>query len=264
MSFDTPENLVELLNKIIHLASQTIFWSPKIASIESVDSLESFSQIPSTKLTDYRKQLLPDLIVRPNQIDWIVGAYKGHDPTSPPVAESVNEATLRYDVFVDAVKACIDITIPRTCVVQTTPERRYFASEVATMLISAGVAAHVFTDTVDTRTYERIHLLKPSILVALGKGIDEQRLGDSIELSITLGANQQFHRSKQLDLLHVDEIGFLAQSAGDDLYTPNNDIYLFEQSSDGNIVVTSLYNHVQPILRVEVPDMRASKFRLTV
>ena len=264
MNFNTPDNLVELLNKVIHLASQTTFWHPKVADIESIDSVESLSQIPSTKLADYRKQSLPDLIVKPDHIDWIVGAYMGHDPTSPPVAESVDEATIRYDVFVDAVKACIDITIPRTCVVQTTPGRRYFASEVATMLISAGVAAHVFTDTLDKRTYERIHLLQPSILVALGTKIDERMLGDSIELSITFGANQQFCRSKQLDLLHVDEIGFLGQSAGNDLYTPNNDIYLFEQSSTGNIVVTALYNHLQPILRVEVSDMKASKFRLTV
>ena len=51
-------------------------------------------------------------------------------------------------------------------------------------------------------------------------------------------------------MYHVDGLGFLGHSSDLDAYTLNSDVYYFEQSSDGRLMVTPLYGRVQPALRV--------------
>ena len=58
----------------------------------------------------------------------------------------------------------------------------------------------------------------------------------------------------QLDFYHVDELGFLGQSTDCESYLLNSDEYYFERSDNGRLIVTSLYNHVQPMLRIETMD----------
>ena len=57
-------------------------------------------------------------------------------------------------------------------------------------------------------------------------------------------------RVPQLDVYHVDGLGFLGHSADLQTYTLNSDVYYFEQSSDGRLMVTPIYGRGQPALRV--------------
>ena len=61
-------------------------------------------------------------------------------------------------------------------------------------------------------------------------------------------------RIPQLDVYHVDGLGFLGYSADLRTYTLNSDVYYFEQSRDGRLIVTPLYGRVQPALRVLTED----------
>jgi phenylacetate-coenzyme A ligase PaaK-like adenylate-forming protein len=62
-------------------------------------------------------------------------------------------------------------------------------------------------------------------------------------------------RLPQLDLFVVDELGFLGQSQDGEGYVLNGDSYYFERSERGRLIVTSLFNRVQPLLRIETQDI---------
>ena len=55
-------------------------------------------------------------------------------------------------------------------------------------------------------------------------------------------------------MYHVDGLGFLGHSADLCTYTLNSDVYYFEQSDDGRLIVTPIYGRVQPALRVLTED----------
>ena len=133
-------------------------------------------------------------------------------------------------------------------------DKRYFGAEIATILIRSGVVAHVFVDRGSPRTYERLRLIKPDILVALTGPVAEVKLPSSIKLCVTFRFAQRFQRVPQLDLYVVNELGFLGHSTDGDGYVLYKDSYHFETSEAGRLVVTSLFNHVQPLLRIETSD----------
>ena len=81
--------------------------------------------------------------------------------------------------------------------------------------------------------------------------LDEEKLPGILELCVTFRHSQKIRKVSQLDFYHIDELGFLGQSTDCESYLLNNDEYYFERSDNGRLIVTSLYNNVQPMLRIE-------------
>ena len=252
--YEAPDNLVELLDSVVGRAAETSFFGPALAGRSRIDSLEAFSTIPVTPIETYRRQRLADVLAQPARVDSIVGPYGGLSPESVAVTESSDEGAERFDIFTDAVQECLSLDTRRTCAVVASADRRYFGAEVATILIRSGVVAHVFVDRGDPRTYERLRLTEPDILVVLTGPIVEAELPSSIKLCITFGSSQRFKRFTQLDLHVVSELGFLGHSTDGEGYVLYKDSYFFETSEAGRLVVTSLFNRVQPLLRIETSD----------
>ena len=253
-TFDTPDNLVELLDGVVRAAAKTTFYSGFLRGLAGVSSLEEFADIPITSIKRYRRQRLADVLAEPKQVDWIVGPYRGQSADSVAVAEGASEGEYRYDVFADAVKECLSLDEVRSSAVIASSKRRQFGAEVATILIYAGVPSHLFIDYGDERTYERLRHVQPDVLVAATEPLDESRLPSGTGLCVTVRQSQALHQFRQLDMYMVDELGFLGQSTDGRRYSLNRDLYYFETSDAGNLVVTPLHNKVQPMLRIQVPD----------
>ncbi|MDE2717972.1 MAG: hypothetical protein OXI33_13315 [Chloroflexota bacterium] len=253
-AYKTPDNLVELLGKVVRSASRTAFYGSRLLGSTGVATLDEFRAIPSTSLSEFRERALRDTLVEPSKVDWIVGADGGQSPTRTAMVENADEGAIRYDVLADAVKEQVSLDASTACAAVSTPEGRYFASEVATILIAAGAHAHVFTDDGRPRTYERLDLLEPQVVVILSPRLEEDRLPATTKLAITFNRERRLTRLPQLDVYHVDGLGFLGHSSDLDTYTLNNDVYYFEQSGDGRLMVTPVYGRVQPALRVLTED----------
>ena len=103
-----------------------------------IATLDEFRAIPPTPLSEFRDRALRDTLAEPGKVDWIVGADGGQSPTRTAMVENADEGAIRYDVLADAVKERISLDASTVCAAVSTPERRYFASEVATILIAAG------------------------------------------------------------------------------------------------------------------------------
>ena len=252
--YETPENLVEILGDIVAMAAETRLFAQRLAGRTGVTTLDDFAALPVTPLEEYRRRRLADLVARPDEVDSIVGPYRGHSPRFVAVAESSDEGSERFNILTDAVQECISLDVPRTCAVVANAEKRYFAAEVATILIRSGVSAHVFVDRGGTRKYEQLRLTKPEIVVALSGPIEESELPSSVKLCVTFRGSERLLRVPQLDLYVVSELGFLGHSTDGDRYVLNKDSYYFERSNDGYLIVTSLFNVVQPLLRIVTSD----------
>lgn len=253
-AYKTPDNLVELLSKVVSSASRTAFYGPRLSGVSGIATLDEFHAIPPTPLAEFREHSLRDTLAEPGNVEWIVGADGGQSPTRTPMVENADEGAIRYDVFADAVKEHIVLDASTVCAAVSTPERRYFASEVATILIAAGSHAHVFTDEGRPRTYERLNLLGPQVVVFLSPQLTETRLPKSTKLALTFNREHRLKRLPQLDVYHVDSLGFLGHSSDLRTYTLNSDVYYFEQSEGGRLMVTPIYGRVQPALRVLTDD----------
>lgn len=252
--YKTPDNLVELLNGVVRSASRTAFYGPRLSGTTGIATPEEFRAIPSTPLSVFRDRVLRDTLVEPNNVDWIVGAEAGQSTTRAAMVENADEGAIRYDLLTDAVKEHVALDASTVCAAVSTPERRYFASEVATILIAAGAHAHVFTDVGRPRTYERLDLLGPKVVVMLSPRLEEARLPQTTNLAITFNKEHRLTRLAQLDVYHIDGLGFLGHSADLQTYTLNSDVYYFEQSAEGRLIVTPLYGRIQPALRVVTKD----------
>ena len=254
MSYETPDNLVELLDAAVRAASRTAFYRPALEGRTQAGSLEDFAQIPITPLECYRRQRLADVLAEPSRVEWIAGRYKGHSASSVAVAEGPEEGANRYDLFIDAIKQSVPPETLDSCAVVTSAEKRYYAAEIATILIRWGVPSHVFIDRGGARTYERLHHVCPDLLVVLSDGMSEPDLPASIRLCVTFRRAQRMVSFRQLDMYLVDELGFLGHSNDLERYTLNKDMYYFERGDDGKLIVTALYNRVQPMLRIQTTD----------
>ena len=70
-------------------------------------------------------------------------------------------------------------------------------------------------------------------------------------MCVTFGWRRALASRPQLDLLYIDGLGFLGQSDDCRSYALNSDEYLFEASPSGRLVVTPLFNRIQPLIRIE-------------
>ncbi|MCH7745774.1 MAG: hypothetical protein IIC84_06855 [Chloroflexi bacterium] len=253
-TYESPDNLIARLDSVVSAAAQTEFYPRILIGRSGVDSMEDFRNIPITPVETYQRQRLGEVVADISKVEWIIGAHRGQSSEFVATTEGPEEAATRYEIFADAIKQCISLEKPLTCAIVTSGAQRFFAAEIGGILIRAGVSTHVFVDNIKIRTYEMLRYVSPEILVILSNRLDEEKLPDGIELCITFRRSQRMRNISQLDFYHVDELGFLGQSIDCESYLLNNDEYYFERSDSGRLIVTSLYNHVQPMLRIETMD----------
>ena len=253
-TYETPENLLELLDAVVHSARQTRAYSSVLGNGHRLASLEDFACIPMTPIGDYRKKRLADVLVETSSVQWIVGRHSGRCRPDVAIVEDPNDPENRFEVLSDAIADCISGERPRRCAIVSSSGRSAFAAEIGMLVSSRGYPAHVFLDEGGRRTYEYLDVTAPDILVVLSRPLNEARLPGGIELCITFRQSQRMTRFQQLDVYSIDEFGFLAQSTDCQSYVLNNDDHYFERSEGGNLVVTALHNRVQPLIRLETQD----------
>lgn len=250
-TYETPDNLVDLLDGSVRAAARTAFFGPSAARIHDISD---FEQVPITPLSIYRRQRLPDLLTDPSSVEWIAGPLRGQSDHGVAAAEGPDETGTRYDLLADAVKERLSAEPTLTAVVITSGRSRQFAAEVATILTRSGIPAHLLPDPGLARTREFLSTTGPQVVVVLSDGLAEDSLPSTTELCVTFRQSYRINRVPQLDLYVLDEVGFMAQSADLESYIPNSDVFHFERSDDGFLVVTSLYNHVRPVIRIKTED----------
>ena len=104
-AYKTPDNLVELLNRVVRSASQTAFYAPRLLGVTGITSLDEFRAIPPTPLSEFLARDLRDTLAEPGNVDWIVGADGGQSAARvTAMVENADEGAIRYDVLADAVK----------------------------------------------------------------------------------------------------------------------------------------------------------------
>ncbi|MDA1348309.1 MAG: hypothetical protein O3A47_05515 [Chloroflexi bacterium] len=250
-TYQTPDSLVDLLDGSVRAAARTAFYGPSVARIQDISD---FEQVPITPLSIYRRQRLPDLLADPSRVEWIAGPLGGQSEDGVAVAEGPDETGTRYEVLEDAVRAGLGAEPAVTAVVVTSGRRRQFAAEVATILTRSGIPAHLLPNASPARTREFLSITGPQVIVVLSDDLAEDALPSTARLCVTFRQSHRMGRVPQIDLYVLDEIGFMAQSADLESYIPNRDVFHFERSDDGFLVVTSLYNHVRPVIRIKTED----------
>ena len=254
MVYETPANVVELLDNLVGAAASTSFYRSILSGRPRITGMDDFLGLPITPLSRLREQRLSSVVTDPARVQWIAGQHKGQNRLAIPVAEGPEETGLRYGLFQDALREAIPDRRPRTCAILTGPEKRYFAAEISTILGYMGLPAHIFIDDGTRRAYKRLHQVSPGILVILSDGLDESDIPCSVELCVTFRRSRSLSRFPQLDLYLVDEFGFLGHSTDLERWILYNDQYLFESSKTNGLVVTAFRNHTQPLLRLETED----------
>ena len=254
MFYETPGDLVRRLDETVDAVSRTAFYGNVLGGRPPISSIDEFARLPTTSISDYRRQRLADVVTDARQVQWIAGAYGGTSGRRAPVAEGPDDTAARYDVFRDALFAVLPDRRPRISAVVTSPERRFFAAEVSAILGYHGMPTHLFIDRGNERTYEYLAHVGPDVLVALTNGVDESRLPGSVELCLTFRRRPPVRQYPRLDMYLVDELGFLGHSTDLERWVMYNDLYYFEQTDGGSLVVTSLRGRVRPVLRLRLDD----------
>ena len=170
------------------------------------------------------------------------------------VAEGVEQTGARYDVFRDALREVDPESQLRSCAVISSPERQYFAAEISTILGYVGIQAHVFSDRARLHTREILQEMSSDLVVVLSDWLASPDIPTETQVCVTFDRGGRFMERGQLDVFHVDELGFLGHSADGRQWILYNDLYLYERSAAGCLVVTALHNLVQPLLRIETED----------
>lgn len=254
--YEAGDDLLERLDGVVAAASGTAFYRDRLGGRAGVRSLEEFRELPVTPIAEYRRASLADAVSLPGEIEWIMGQYAGQRADRIAVAEGPEESATRCDLFVDAVKERFGPSTgsaqgPAAVAAVLAPGfRRFFGAELCTALIRAGVTTHLFIED-GPRAYELLRRVGPDLLAAPCDDVDEARLPESARLCVTFGRRRALASRRQLDLLYVDGLGFLGQSDDCRGYALNSDEYLFETSPRGLLVVTPLFNRVQPMIRIE-------------
>ena len=248
--YGARDDLLERLDSVVAAASRTEFYRARLGGREGVRSLEEFRELPMTPIAEYRRARLADAVSLPGEIEWVMGQYAGQRDDRIAVAEGPEESATRCDLFVDAVKERFAQGPDAVAAVLAPGFRRFFGAELCTALIRAGVTTHLFIED-GPRAYELLRRVGPDLVAAPCDDVDEARLPETARLCVTFGQRRALASRRQLDLLYVDGLGFLGQSDDCRSYALNIDEYLFETSPRGRLVVTQLFNRVQPMIRIE-------------
>lgn len=219
-----------------------------------ITSLESFQSIPSTPIEKYRALRLPATLTDPSDIEWVVGPHLGHSPQNIAYAEDSDAAQTRNDLYQRVFTNSISTQKNPSAIVIETHQKRYFGAEIASILVRLGTPAHLFVDMKLSRIEQILQTLEPSIVVVLDDQVIEELIPTSVELCITVRQSHTFKKHSQIDLYHVDELGFMGYSTDSETYRLHHDEYHFEQNESGRLIVSPLYNLLQPKLRIETLD----------
>ena len=249
--YNTPRNLVEVLNKALKAASHTEFYK---SNVRTIKTLADYAQIPSVALKTYRNQKISDILVDPSRIDWIVGSYSGNKLGLTPILESSDQTETRYDLLSDALKQSIDINQKIVAVAISSQQKIGFAAEISTILTSLGISTHLVSYTQKELINRFINITRPQIIILLSEHISENDLPNTVKLCITFRQSHTMTQIPQLDMYLVEEIGFMAHSNDCRNYLPYKDVFYFEQSDDGYLIVSSLNNFTKPLIRIKTGD----------
>ena len=253
-AYERPLNILCQLNKVLECASKTPFYKDKLQGISHISSLSDIVSIPSTPIGVLRTQSLVDIVTSPSEVQWITGRLVGQTSGNIPVVEGSGETSRRYDIFRDALRDALPPIDIVKAIVLTDSIRRYFSAEIGTIMGYMGIQSHVFVNDGSMLPYDRINQLNPDILVIASDEINESLLPKKIKLAITFRRSHSLSHIPQLDIYMVDEFGFLGHTTNLKRWVVYNDQYLFEISSSGKLIVTSLLNYVQPLLRINTDD----------
>ncbi len=246
--YRSPDNLEELLDRAFRSASRARFYA------ERLGGAASFEQVPLTPLAVYRRQRLADVLAAPSRVNWIAGPYGGQRACSVAAAEGDEETEVRYELLADAVTGGLESSEGHTAVVAASSRRLWFGAETAAVLTRAGIPAHLTAAAGGSWARRFLRETSPGVVVVLSDAVTEGDLPCSVGLCVTFRRPGFVERARQVDLYLVEEIGLLAQSDGCGVYAPNRDVFHFERSGDGYLVVTSLYNAVRPVVRIKTED----------
>ena len=251
---DTP-SLVHRLDSVLKAANETEHCRTAHPPIPSnLPSLESFQAIPPTPILEYRALRLPTTLTDPSAIEWVVGPYLGQTLKNVAYAEDSDAAQTRNNLYRHALGQAVSNVRESSAVVMATHQRRYFGAELASVLVRMGVPAHLFVDVRPPRMEQVLQALEPSILVVLDDGVFEEVIPASVNLCVTVRRSHIFAQHPQIDLYIVNELGLLGYSDDCQRYHLNHAEYYFEQNESGRLIVTPLYNLLQPKLRIETLD----------
>ena len=119
-------------------------------------------------------------------------------------------------------------------------------------------------DDGNSKPFDMAQSLNPDILILLTNHDIPENITDSKQILITFRKSHRIFTQRQLDLYMVDELGFLGHSTDLLTWKIYNDQYLYERSNEGNLVVTSLRNKTQPMLRIDTGDpvLTLSKYNM--
>ena len=257
--YRTPDNLIALLDGAVRSAARTPFYAAGLGRSAAVRDMAAFERIPVTTLGAYRRSRLADVLASTSEVTWIAGPHRGQLASHVAVAEGADETEVRYELLADAVTGRLRPGSEHTAVVVASSRRRWFGAEAAAVLTRAGVPAHLILDSGGPATRRFLDRTAPDLAVVLSDSLDEGDLPDSVELCVTFRMSHRMRRVPQIDLYHVEELGVLAQTDDCEMYEPNRDAFYFERFNDGHLIVTSLYNHVRPMVRIRTED----RFKLT-
>ena len=88
MKYESPDNLLELLDGVVKAAAQTRFYKSRLNNNDQVRSMEEFRNLPLVSITELRNQKFTDTIVDQESLQWIVGSDRPRDRYSLPIAEN--------------------------------------------------------------------------------------------------------------------------------------------------------------------------------
>jgi hypothetical protein len=248
-------NLIHRLNSVVEAANRTEYFQSSETPLPThITTLESFQAIPSTPIEKYRELKLPATLTDPSDIEWVVGPHLGHSPHNIAYAEDSEAAQTRNDLYHRVFNNSISTPKNPSAVVIATHQKRYFGAEIASILVRLGTPAHLFVDLKSSRIEQILQTIEPSIVVVLDHQIIEELIPTSVELCITVRQTHIFEKHTQIDLYHVDELGLLGHSTDCETYRLHHDEYHFERNESGRLIVSPLYNLLQPKLRIETLD----------
>lgn len=247
-------SLLHRLDSVVKAAANTGYYDNSNPPIpHGISSLDAFQTIPPTPILEYRAQKLADTVTDPSAIEWVVGPYLGQSPHNVPYAEDSSAAVTRNELFRHALSQAVTQNPNASAAVVATHQTRYFGAEMASLLVRMGVPAHLFVDHNTVRLATILQAVEPSTLIVLDD-VKEELIPASVEVCVTVRQSQIFARRRQIDLYTVDELGLLGYSTDCQTYRLNLVEFHFERSETGRLIVTPLYNLLQPKLRIETLD----------
>lgn len=251
VGYSRPPNHVTLLRAVVESARGTRFWKARLGS-DAIESLADFERLPVTPAREYRRQKFGDLVAEPDAIEWIPGPWLGQSAERAPVAEGAAEARVRVAVARRVLsEATPDGVEGAVVAVVSTFASRYFGAEVCAAFVRMGVSAHLVTDTGTGRLSELVGALRPDVVAALSDSVELGGLPESVRGVVTVRMGKRVRGVRHVDLLVQNELGILGASVDGGGYRLAHDMFHFEGSADGGMVVTPYFFRVQPMVRLD-------------